>query len=147
MTFHPFTSQAVVLSGRARVTLSGELDFDTAPSVLEAVAACLAKRPTSLCLDLTGISFCDCAGLNSLLTARLSVLQAGVDLLVEGVGAQLARLLSLIGADDVFTTDAIFTEGDTSTDAETASRASDSAAGCRATTASADKSPLRDLLA
>ncbi|MEV0529655.1 STAS domain-containing protein [Streptomyces sp. NPDC050439] len=143
MIFPPFTSQAVVQSGRARVTLAGELDFDTAPCVLEAVASCLAEQPTSFCLDLTGISFCDCAGLNSLLTARLSVLQAGMDLLVVGVGVQLARLLALIGADG------IFTEGDTFTDAETEAAlcASDTAASRRDTAASADESPLRDLLA
>lgn len=141
MTFYPFTSRAVVHSGRARVTLGGELDFDTAPCVLEAVAACLDRQPTSLCLDLTGISFCDCAGLNSLLTARLSVLRAGVDLRVEGVGIQLARLLSLIGADG------IFTDGNTSTDAETAICSSDTAAPGRDAAVSADESPLRDLLA
>ncbi|MGW6318886.1 STAS domain-containing protein [Streptomyces sp. NPDC055099] len=143
MTFPPFTSHAVVHSGRARVTLAGELDFDTAPCVLEAVDACLAKQPTSFCLDLTGISFCDCAGLNSLLTARLSVLQSGVDLLVAGVGIQLERLLALIGADD------IFTEGDTFTDAEAESdpRPSDTAATHRRTAVTADESPLRDLLA
>lgn len=141
MTFYAFTSHAVVRSGRARVALAGELDFDTAPCALEAVAACLAKQPTSLCLDLTDISFCDCAGLNSLLTARMSALQAGVDLHAEGVGVQLARLLSLIGADDVFT------EGNTSTDADSARLASDTATGRRDTAVAADESPLRDLLA
>lgn len=143
MTFYPFTSHAVVQSGHARVTLAGELDFDTAPCVLEAVASCLAKQPTSFCLDLTGISFCDCAGLNSLLTARLSVLQGGVGLLVVGVGAQLARLLALIGADG------IFTEGDTFTEAEaeTALCSSDPATSRREATVAAAESPLRDLLA
>lgn len=143
MTFYPFTSHAVVDSGRARVTLAGELDFDTAPCVLEAVAACLEKQPTRLCLDLTGISFCDCAGLNSLLRARLSVLQAGVDLRVEGVGVQLARLLALIGADGIFTESNTFRD----TETETSLWASDTAASRRDTAVAADESPLRDLLA
>ncbi|MEV6758549.1 STAS domain-containing protein [Streptomyces sp. NPDC051214] len=143
MTFPPFTSHAVVDSGHARVTLAGELDFDTAPCVLEAVDSCLAERPTGFCLDLTGISFCDCAGLNSLLTARLSVLQAGVELLVIGVGVQLERLLALIGADGIFTEGSTFTDAE----AEAALCASDTTARRRDTEAAADKSLLRDLLA
>ncbi|WP_371749716.1 STAS domain-containing protein [Streptomyces sp. NBC_01283] len=141
VTFYPFTSQAVVRSGIARVTLVGELDLDTAPFVREAVAECLAKQPTSLCLDLTGISFCDCAGLNALLTVRISALQAGVDLYVEGVGTQVARLLSLIGADD------IFTEGNTPANATPARSPSDTIATGRDAAVAIDKSPLRDLLA
>jgi anti-anti-sigma factor len=85
------------------VTLAGELDHDTASHVREAVAACLTEQPRSLCLDLTEVCFCDCAGVNALLGARISVLLAGADLVVEGIGSQLARLLSLIGASDVLT--------------------------------------------
>ncbi|MFE8978718.1 STAS domain-containing protein [Streptomyces cyaneofuscatus] len=103
MTDYMFTSHASFRSGLARVTLAGELDLDTAPYVQEAVTACLEQQPVSLCLDLTGVSFCDCAGLSALFRARTAALHAGVDLVVEGIGTQLARLLSLIGADDVFT--------------------------------------------
>lgn len=98
-----FESRITVQAGLARATLVGELDLDTAPHVRKAVAACLAKGPDSVCLDLTGVGFCDCAGLNSLLAARLSVLEAGAVLVVEGVGPQLARLLTLIGADGILT--------------------------------------------
>ncbi|MFF9690332.1 STAS domain-containing protein [Streptomyces sp. NPDC014623] len=93
----------MVHSGVGRVALVGELDLDTAPQVREAVTACLAKQPTSLCLDLTDVTFCDCAGLSALLRARSTVLRAGVGLVVEGVGPQLARLLSLIGAEGILT--------------------------------------------
>ncbi len=112
VTDNPFTSHAAVDAGVARVTLAGELDWDSAAAVEEAVAACLVRRPTSLCLDLTGVHFCDCSGLTALFTVRNSVLRAGVELRVVGVGTQLARLLSLIGADGVLT------EGTTSSDPE-----------------------------
>ncbi|MEU1350541.1 STAS domain-containing protein [Streptomyces sp. NPDC005775] len=102
MTTHPFTSRVRIQSGVARVILSGELDLDTGSAVREAVRACLAKEATSLCLDLTGVSFCDCAGLSALFRARTAVLGAGVDFVVEGVGTQPARLLRLIGAEGVF---------------------------------------------
>lgn len=102
--FHRFeASHTVSGAGDARVAVSGELDHSTAPQVREAVAACMAKRPKRLCLDLAGVSFCDCAGLNVLLEVRISVLQAGTDLVVEGIGTQLARLLSLIGAGHILT--------------------------------------------
>ncbi|MFJ2645596.1 STAS domain-containing protein [Streptomyces sp. NPDC087420] len=94
-------SHAVTRAGDARVTLTGELDHTTAPQVREAVAACMAERPKSLRLDLNGVGFCDCSGLSVLLETRLSVLLAGADLVVAGIGAQLARLISLIGAGDI----------------------------------------------
>ncbi|MEV8224812.1 STAS domain-containing protein [Streptomyces sp. NPDC079167] len=122
MTVYPFTSHAVVHSGVARVMLAGELDLDTASYVHEAVTACLVKQPRSLCLDVTGVSFCDCAGLSALLRAHASARQAGVALVVEGVGSQLARLLSLTGAVDVLT------QPNSRTDGETTVRASGTAA-------------------
>lgn len=142
VTAHPFTSNLVVRSGVARVTLAGELDLDTAPHVLEAVSACLAKQPMSICLDLTGVSFCDCAGLGALLRARTFVLRAGVDLVVEGIGAQLARLLSLVGADH------ILAERNAATRTKPAHHASATVAARRdAEPAITAEAPLRDLLA
>ncbi|MFD4628380.1 STAS domain-containing protein [Streptomyces sp. NPDC058284] len=141
MTVYPFTSHAVVHSGEARVTLAGELDLDTAPYVHDAVATCLAKRPTRLCLDLSGVSFCDCAGVNALFTARILILRSGADLLVEGIGTQLGRLLSLLGADALLTTHG--------TPAHAASaRAASGAAGRRpAPAVAAAESAFGDLLA
>lgn len=153
MTAHPFTSNVMVLSGVARVTLVGELDLDTAPHVREAVTAGLAEEPVSLCLDLTGVSFCDCAGLSALLRARAAVLRAGVDLVVEGVGSQLARLLSLIGADYVFTGGNAATNSEPTRasaaatiqcDAELAATATNEATAAKKATAQASS---RDLLA
>lgn len=103
VTAHPFTSRGAVRSGVARVTLAGELDLDSGPAVHEAVSACLEEDVTSLCLDLTDVSFCDCAGLGALFRARTAVLRTGADLVVEGVGSQLGRLLRLVGAEDLFT--------------------------------------------
>ncbi|MFF5897105.1 STAS domain-containing protein [Streptomyces argenteolus] len=159
MTAHPFTSHVLVLSGVARVTLAGELDLDTAPHVREAVTAGLVEQPVSLCLDLTGVSFCDCAGLSALLRARAAVLRAGVDLVVEGVGSQLARLLSLIGADNVFTggnaatnTEPTRASGTAAVqrDAELAATAADEATAARKVAAArkaAEQASFRDLLA
>ncbi|WP_190079672.1 STAS domain-containing protein [Streptomyces longisporoflavus] len=140
MIVYPFTADTVVHSGIARVTLAGELDMDTSRRVRDAVASCLATRPTSLCLDLTGISFCDCAGLSTLLTARITALEAGADFLVEGLGTPVARLLSLIGADSVFT------GRQTPASAGSAHRGTETAATRRDTAAATATSRVRDLL-
>ncbi|MFF2521055.1 STAS domain-containing protein [Streptomyces liangshanensis] len=94
-------SRAVTRAGDAHVALAGELDHTTAPQVREAVAACMAERPKSLRLELSGVEFCDCSGLGVLLETRLCVLLAGADLVVAGIGTQLARVISLIGAGDI----------------------------------------------
>ncbi|MEU9031849.1 STAS domain-containing protein [Streptomyces sp. NPDC048383] len=103
MAVHAFTSHAVVESGAARVTLVGELDWDTAPYLRNAVVLCLAEEPTSVRVDLTDVSFCDCAGLGALLAARVSALRAGADFVVQGIGSQVALLLSLTGTGDILT--------------------------------------------
>ncbi|MET9609309.1 STAS domain-containing protein [Streptomyces sp. NPDC006512] len=130
MTGSEFMSHAVVQSGTARLTLVGQLDWDTAPLVRNAVAACLEERPTGLHLDLTGVTFCDCAGLNVLLGARTSAHAAGVDVVVAGIGAQLAHLLDVTGVGPVLT-------------APPGTLATPRGAGTAATA----QSPLRDLLA
>ncbi|MET9497881.1 STAS domain-containing protein [Streptomyces sp. NPDC006552] len=101
MTVFPFASYATVHQSTARVTVVGELDATTGPHVLHAVLACLAEEPAGVCLQLTGVTFCDCAGLNALLAARAAVLEGGKDFFVEGIGPRLARLLHLLGAEDV----------------------------------------------
>ncbi|MFD3721951.1 STAS domain-containing protein [Streptomyces sp. NPDC058674] len=150
VTVCPFTSHAVVQAGSARVTLAGELDWDTAPYVRNAVAACLAERPTSLRLDLTDLSFCDCAGLGALLEVRTSALRAGVDLVAEGIGTALARLLDLTGTGEVLT------EGGPTTGTEPSPPPLPLPSGGVPTRRDADadadaatvaQSPLRDLLA
>ncbi|MCX5386835.1 STAS domain-containing protein [Streptomyces sp. NBC_00083] len=150
MAVCPFTSHAVVHAGVARVTLAGELDLDTAPLVRAAVVTCLAEHPTSLCLDLTGVSFCDCAGLGVLLRARVSALRAGVPLVVEGMGTQPARLLALIGGEGIFTQRTSGTGAETSRATETAPADALSTEDAERLDAEAEATlwpPVRDLLA
>ncbi|WP_328296544.1 STAS domain-containing protein [Streptomyces sp. NBC_00435] len=141
MTVHPFTSHAVVDSGVARVTVAGELDWDTAPYVRDAIAACLAEQLTGLRLDLTDVPFCDCAGLGVLLWARASALRVGMDLVVEGMGTQLARLLDLTGMEG------ILTEWSTRSVTEGACCASGVVATRGAEATAMGESAVRDLLA
>ncbi|MDJ0386208.1 STAS domain-containing protein [Streptomyces sp. G-G2] len=83
--------------GATVVVLTGEIDYDRAPDVRDALLSALGSSPCVV-LDLSGVTFCDCSGLNVLLRARLA---AGVGrdrrLRVRGMSDQVARLLELTG--------------------------------------------------
>jgi anti-anti-sigma factor len=92
-------------AARTTLALAGELDLDGAPALRTALAGCLARRPHQLLLDLFDLRFCDCAGLNVLLEADISARRLDVELRVEGVRTQVARLFTLAGVDEVFAVD------------------------------------------
>ncbi|WP_059011144.1 STAS domain-containing protein [Streptomyces specialis] len=97
-----------VFSVRDRVTVSaaGELDFATLPRLRTALAAALATRPRSVDVDLSGVSFCDCAGVNVLLWARGQAVAEGIAFRVTGTGAPVvARLFHLLRVGHLFALD------------------------------------------
>ncbi|MFE9636141.1 STAS domain-containing protein [Streptomyces sp. NPDC006463] len=82
--------------------LVGELDMDITVQLRAALADCFARRSDRVVLDLRDLRFCDCAGLNVLLEARVTADRIGTDLCVTGARAQVARLLALTGVDGLF---------------------------------------------
>ncbi|MFE9687179.1 STAS domain-containing protein [Streptomyces sp. NPDC006285] len=68
------------LPSRLELYLEGELDADTSPRLRENLAV-LAERSASglLVLDLSGITFCDSAGLYTLLGVRQVLPLAGIE--------------------------------------------------------------------
>lgn len=52
--------------GSARVRLAGELDFDTAPELVDAVAGLRRDGHQELELDFAGVDLCDSSGLSAL---------------------------------------------------------------------------------
>ncbi|WP_437042215.1 STAS domain-containing protein [Streptomyces sp. enrichment culture] len=68
--------------------LAGELDTDTAPGLREELTALAARSAGGvLVLDLSGVTFCDSAGLYALLGIRQTLPLAGVDVLFAQIGA------------------------------------------------------------
>ncbi len=53
-------------AGSARLRLVGELDFDTAPDLVEAAAELRRDGHLELQLDFAGVSLCDSSGLSAL---------------------------------------------------------------------------------
>ncbi|MFG3281260.1 STAS domain-containing protein [Streptomyces sp. NPDC048111] len=88
--------------GRVDVTVGGELDFDTAPQLYDALTAALCQAAGGVDLDLDAVSFCDCSGLNVLLRARYDALDQGKTLVLRSADPGVARLLGLARALPLF---------------------------------------------
>ncbi|MFJ9933836.1 STAS domain-containing protein [Streptomyces virginiae] len=87
---------------RTILTVSGELDMDTAPHLTEAADA-LDLHGQTLVLDMSGVTFIDSSGLNVLLALRHRVNVAGGTLELIGLCEQALHLLDLTGTRDLFT--------------------------------------------
>jgi anti-anti-sigma factor len=100
----PFTVSPGTVGSTTVLTLSGELDHDSADLLRDAFDQALADGATRILVDCSELRFCDSTGLNTLLRARLATEEAGVTLDVAGLRAAVARLFEITGADGVFTT-------------------------------------------
>jgi anti-sigma B factor antagonist len=85
--------------GSRRVFVDGEIDVETAP-LLRAALAC---SPGPICLDLSGVDFCDVTGINLILDADRLLREAGHLLVLVGVPPQLRHLLRVLCLDDDLT--------------------------------------------
>ncbi|WP_053704943.1 STAS domain-containing protein [Streptomyces sp. WM6368] len=102
MTGPAFRVSTAPDAGVTGLRLVGALDLDGTAQLLAAVTDCFARRPDRVVLDLRDLRFCDCAGLNVLVEAKAAADRIGTELCVEGARTQVARLLTLTGADELF---------------------------------------------
>ncbi|MBT2482053.1 STAS domain-containing protein [Streptomyces sp. ISL-94] len=102
MTGPSFQVSTALDADVAGLRLVGELDLDGTAQLRAAVAHCFAWRPRCVVLDLWGLRFCDCAGLNVLLEAKTAADRIGTEVRVEGACAQVARLFALTSVDELF---------------------------------------------
>jgi anti-anti-sigma factor len=63
--------------GQARLTLRGELDISSAPTLEDALGKLEAEQPAVLVIDLRGLSFMDSTGLRTLVSADQRARDAG----------------------------------------------------------------------
>lgn len=95
MSLHP---HAVV------VTLTGELDADTARRFRSLVAEHLLAGPGNMVLDLAGLSFVDSAGLAAMISADKGLRRAGMRLVLAAPPTPVRKIMRLTGIDAVLTT-------------------------------------------
>lgn len=91
--------------GAVTVRLSGEVDVASAPLVEHTVRIVRAARGHHVRLDLSAVSFCDCAGLNAFIASDRLLRAAGGRLTISRLSGPVRRLLRLTKMHDVLTLD------------------------------------------
>lgn len=88
--------------GRGSAVVAGEIDLDCAPALERALKEALRASPRGLDIDMSGVRFCDCAGLNALLGARLQAEEVDVAITLTATSPQMDHLFSLTGTRHLF---------------------------------------------
>lgn len=86
-------------SQRSVLRLQGELDVSNRDRLRRAISGALDSHPPVLVLDLSGLSFTDCAGLSVLVWAHKRQAGCGRRLVITGAKPIVRRLLHLTGLD------------------------------------------------
>ncbi|MGY1495178.1 STAS domain-containing protein [Streptomyces sp. QTS52] len=92
------------IGNRTLVTLTGEIDLDSAPLVHTSLERCLRDGIRAIDVDVTAVTFCDCSGLNAFLYALLHTAAAGGSLQLHHPSPALERLVALTGSGSLFLT-------------------------------------------
>jgi anti-anti-sigma factor len=87
---------------RVTVVVAGELDIDTEEALQNALRDALRRSVSGIDLDLSGVIFCDCSGLNVLLAVRRRALEDAKTVVLGATGPAVDRLLSLTGTRSLF---------------------------------------------
>ncbi|MBY8883153.1 STAS domain-containing protein, partial [Streptomyces sp. PLK6-54] len=80
-------------AGRARAAVHGEIDLGTAPLLQRVLGETLRGAHGGLDVDLDGVDFLDCSGLNVLLRLREEAEETGVPLHVTRMSRAVLRVL------------------------------------------------------
>ena len=84
------------------MTIAGDLDAHSAPSVDDEVGRLLADGVTDLVLDLSSTDFLDSFGLRALLASEQRVVALGGRLAIRAPSKPVRRLLDIAGLTDFF---------------------------------------------
>jgi anti-anti-sigma factor len=85
-----------------RLTLEGELDIASAPTLRAALGDLYPRRARLIVVDLRSLSFIDLTGMRVLLTAHQRAPRNGSRLAIIRGPRAVHRLFELVGADEVF---------------------------------------------
>ncbi|MFJ9040771.1 STAS domain-containing protein [Streptomyces sp. NPDC102406] len=83
------------------ITLTGDLDYATAPELLATVTGLATAPGTTVTLDLSGVRFFDSGGINVLLRARTALQERGAELAVRRLSPVVERIFRITGLDTV----------------------------------------------
>ncbi|WP_189886052.1 STAS domain-containing protein [Streptomyces xantholiticus] len=88
--------------GTVVLSLSGELDHDTAEPLREAIAQQVRAGVRRILVDCGDLHFCDSTGLNVLLHGRLAAREADGRVELAALRPPVARMFEITGAHAVF---------------------------------------------
>ena len=86
--------------GGTIVAISGAVDVCTEAALQQALLRIIRERGARLMLDLSGVSFMDCAGLRALLATRRRAELRGGFLRLIAASAAVGRIIELTGAQE-----------------------------------------------
>jgi len=89
-------------AGRARAAVVGEIDLGCAPLLERVLGETLRGAQDGLDMDLDGVHFLDCSGLNVLLQVREEALASGIPLKVTRTSPAVLRMFELTGSEELF---------------------------------------------
>jgi anti-sigma B factor antagonist len=84
------------------VTVKGEVDLHTAPSLKESVADLVSSGRSRIAVDLSGVEFMDSTGLGVLIGALKRCREAGGSLALVSPREPVLKVLAITGLDKVF---------------------------------------------
>lgn len=91
----------------AIVAVSGEIDLQSGPQLRDQLLGIIRRHGARLALDLSGVTFIDCAGINVLLATRRRAQLEGGSLRVLRASPRVRRLFELTRLDAVLMPEAV----------------------------------------
>jgi anti-sigma B factor antagonist len=89
-------------SGSAVVTIAGEIDVASAPSLSRCLGQCMDEGCTDIRLEMSGVSFMDSSGIKALLAARGQLEEVDGKLTLSNPSRTVLRVLDVTGLNSVF---------------------------------------------
>jgi anti-anti-sigma factor len=91
-----------LLPGCIIAEIRGEVDYGSAPALDQRLSAILTMRPPTVVLDLSCLTFIDCAALRVLVAAERRAAAYGTTLVLAALRPSVARSLQITGLDQRF---------------------------------------------
>jgi anti-sigma B factor antagonist len=97
--------QASVAAGPSGplIVLSGEADLTSAPALNALISAQLSDETRELTVDVSGLRYADSASIRTLVLAARTLRERGASLILLRPQPAVARILTLLGADQMLT--------------------------------------------
>ena len=95
----PTASLDVSIRPGPLVAISGEIDIASGPQLRDQLLSVIRQQGARLTLDLSGVTFIDCVGINVLLAARRRALLEGGSMRVLRASPHVRRVIALTRLD------------------------------------------------